>query len=190
MDVVVDWDKALFLWLNGLGSPAFDSFWMLITHRGSNVIIYLLLWSYISVKTSWKTGAYLLIFTALLILCTDQFTNFIKASTERLRPCYDEEIKSFVRLVKPTCGNRYGFFSGHASNSFALAIFFSSIVRSYSRWTPFVLFFFAALIAYSRVYIGVHFPLDILVGACVGSGIGYGFSKLWKRFTIRFLSKI
>ncbi|MDB4267719.1 phosphatase PAP2 family protein [Flavobacteriaceae bacterium] len=188
MDSLIAWDKALFIWLNSLGTPTFDGFWIMMTHRASNVVVYLVLWLLISWKTSWKKGLYLLLFTGLLILVTDQFTNLFKVNVGRLRPCYDEEIKSLVRLVKPTCGGRFSFFSGHASNSFALAIFFGGILKFYLRYLPYILLFIAALIAYSRVYIGVHFPLDILSGALFGSGIGYLFFKLWIRFVKRFLS--
>lgn len=187
METLISLDKAFFLWLNGLGSHEFDNFWMLMTHRESNVIVYLFLWIFISIKTSWRKGLYLLIFTGLLILCTDQLTNLFKFSFARLRPCYDEEIKSLVRLVKPTCGGRFSFFSGHASNSFALAVFFSGILKAYSRLFPYLLVFIAALIAYSRIYIGVHFPLDIFCGMLMGSLIGYLFHKLWNFFTHRFL---
>ena len=103
MDTLIAWDKALFLWLNGLGIPTFDGFWMLMTHRASNVVVYLFLWLFISLKTNWKNGLYLLLFTGLLILVTDQVTNLFKVNVGRLRPCYDEEINSLVRLVKPTC---------------------------------------------------------------------------------------
>jgi undecaprenyl-diphosphatase len=188
MESILAWDKELFLWLNNQGTPAFDAFWMLMTHRASNVIVYLGLWLYVGYKSSWRTAIYLLFFTGLLILCTDQLTNLFKTQVGRLRPCYDPEIQSLVRLVKPTCGSRYSFFSGHASNSFALALFFGGIFKSFSRYIPYVLLLIAVLIAYSRVYIGVHFPIDIFCGALVGSGIGFGFHKMWERLTLRFLN--
>ena len=189
MEVLLAWDKALFLWLNGLGSETYDGFWMLMTHRGSNVFLYLALWFFFGAKYSWKVAVYLLFFTALLILCTDQLTNLFKVQVGRLRPCYDQEIRALVRLVKPTCGGRFSFFSGHASNSFALAVFFGSILKSTHRSLFPTLLFIAFLIAYSRVYIGVHFPLDIVVGAIAGSLIGIMFYRLWTLFTIRFLKE-
>jgi len=182
MEALVEIDKALFLWLNGLGSPSYDGFWMVMTHRASNVVLYFFLWLYFIYKTNWKLGVILLVFTGVLILCTDQLTNLVKATAGRLRPCYDEEIKVWVRLVKPTCGNRFGFFSGHASNSFALAVFYSLLLKPYLKKKVLLLFLIAALIAYSRVYIGVHFPLDIVIGALAGAALGYGFYLLWRRF--------
>ena len=187
MESILAWDSELFLRLNSLGTPTFDVFWMLMTHRASNVLVYLGLLLFLGYKKSWKTAGYLVLFTALLILCTDQLTNLFKVQVGRLRPCYDLEIQSLVRLVKPTCGGRYSFFSGHASNSFALALFFGGIIKSFLRLVPYALLLIAALIAYSRVYIGVHYPLDILCGTLVGSIIGFAFYKVWKRVTPRFL---
>ena len=188
METLLAWDKALFLWLNGLGTVTFDAFWMIMTHRGSNVLLYLTLLLFYGFKYSWNGAAYLLLFTCLLILCTDQLTNLFKVQVGRLRPCYDEEVKTLMRLVKSTCGGRYSFFSGHASNSFALAVFFGLIFKpTYSLHLP-VLLFIAFLIAYSRVYIGVHFPLDIFVGAIAGSLIGIGFHRLWNLYNFRFKS--
>ncbi|MAC92205.1 MAG: phosphatase PAP2 family protein [Flavobacteriaceae bacterium] len=189
METLLAWDKTLFLWLNGLGTETFDGFWMLMTHRVSNVLLYLVIWVFYGAKYSWKVAAYLLLFTGLLILCTDQLTNLFKVHVGRLRPCYDEELKTILRLVKPTCGGRYGFFSGHASNSFALAVFFGLILEPSCRLLFPVLLFIAFLISYSRVYIGVHFPLDIFVGSIAGSLIGICFYRLWTLFNLRLLTK-
>jgi undecaprenyl-diphosphatase len=188
MEQLIAWDKELFLWLNSLGTPAFDAFWMLMTHRGSNVLVYLLVWLYLAYKTSFKNAAFLLVFTGVLILCTDQLTNLFKVQVGRLRPCYDQEIASLVRLVKPTCGGRFSFFSGHASNSFALALFFGKLIKPFKNYLSYFLLLIAGLIAYSRVYIGVHFPLDILCGSIVGSMMGVVFFRIWKKFNLRFLS--
>jgi undecaprenyl-diphosphatase len=187
MEQLLAWDQALFLWLNNMGSPNFDAFWMMMTHRGSNVVVYLIVWVFLGYKTSWKTAAYLLVFSGVLILCTDQLTNLFKVQVGRLRPCYDQEVQSLMRLVKPSCGGKYSFFSGHASNSFALALFFGGFMKSYQRILPYVLLIIAGLIAYSRVYIGVHFPLDIICGALVGSLIGWSFYRLWDQISPRFL---
>ena len=189
MEGLLEWDIALFLWLNSLGSASFDPFWMLMTHRGSNFVIYFILWVLYGFLASWKKAGSLLLVTALLILCTDQLTNLFKIQVGRVRPCYDENIQHLVRLVKPSCGGRYSFFSGHASNSFALAVFFSALFKPYEKRTALLLLGLAFLIAYSRVYIGVHFPLDIVAGALVGSYMGYLFYALWLRFNPYFLNQ-
>ena len=103
MKQLLDVDRAFFLWLNSLGSPDYDWFWMMMTHRASNILVYLIILGFIGYKNSWKMAGYLLFVTGLLILCTDQLTNLFKVQVGRLRPCYDADIQSLVRLVKPTC---------------------------------------------------------------------------------------
>lgn len=170
-----------------MGSKTFDGFWMLMTHKATNITLYLFLVFLYFRQTSLKSFLMLLAFVALLILVTDQVTNLFKSGFERLRPCYEPSLKDMVRLVKPSCGGRYGYFSGHASNSFALAVFFSSIFRvKYSR-LPFLLVFIAFLVAYSRIYIGVHYPLDVVSGMAFGSLVGMVFYLIWRRFSSRFL---
>ena len=124
----------------------------------------------------------LLLFVALLILVTDQATNLFKDGLERLRPCHEPVLKEMVRLVKPSCGGLYGYFSGHASNSFALAVFFSCIFGVKYIRLPFLLLFVAFLVAYSRIYIGVHYPLDVVSGMVFGSFVGMVFYRIWRRF--------
>ncbi len=124
----------------------------------------------------------LLLFVALLILVTDQATNLFKDGLERLRPCHEPVLKEMVRLVKPSCGGLYGYFSGHASNSFALAVFFSCIFGVKYIRLPFLLLFVAFLVAYSRIYIGVHYPLDVVSGMVFGSLVGMVFYPIWRRF--------
>ena len=187
MNQILNWDKQLFLFLNNLGSPFFDSFWMIITHRFFNIFIYLLLLIYFGYLKSLKNSIYLFFFTCFLILFTDQITNLFKIGIGRVRPCYDIEIQQFIRLVKPTCGGLYSFFSGHASNSFALAVFFSSIFK-FHKLLFINLIFFASMVSYSRIYIGVHYPSDILFGSIFGISSGIIFSLLWRKIQINLLN--
>ena len=103
-----------------------------------------------------------------MILISDQSANIFKDSLQRLRPCYDELIKDSVRLVKEGCGGKYGFFSAHASNSFSLAVFFGLLFKNFSKYPIYFTLIFASLISYSRIYLGVHYPLDIIFGALFG----------------------
>ena len=180
MDQILDWDKQLLLFLNNLGSPLFDSFWMIITNRLFNIFIYISLLIYFAYLKSWRHLVYLFFFTCLLVLFTDQITNLFNIEIGRVRPCHDIEIQQFVRLVKPTCGGGYSFFSGHASNSFALALFFSSVFK-YNKLLFKSLILIASIVAYSRIYIGVHYPSDILFGSMFGILSGLGFSLLWSK---------
>ena len=182
MDIFLTWDRDLFLLLNNWGNASYDSFWLLLSNKLTNVVVYLLAWFYLLTKVKLKPALFLFIATLILVLITDQFTNLAKYSFARLRPCYDPELLDVVRLVKASCGGQYGFFSGHSSNSFALAAFFSALYRQKSSYLPLFFYMLAALIALSRVYLGVHFPLDILVGAIVGILIGKGCFRVFNKF--------
>ena len=189
IDSLLDWDTSLFLFLNGLGSPSFDALWMMITHKASNFVVYiiLLLWYYRS--KGYKSALFLLLAAGALILVTDQVTNMFKYGFERLRPCHNPEIQEFMRIVKKSCGGLYGYFSGHASNSFALATFFSFLFREKFPKIKYLLFFIAALIAYSRIYIGVHYPLDVFSGATFGFFWSLLFYKIATKLYNRYFSE-
>ncbi|MDO5654697.1 MAG: phosphatase PAP2 family protein [Flavobacteriaceae bacterium] len=173
-------DEQIFLYLNGLGTTAWDSFWLIITEKLTWIPLYLLFAWFIFKNFGLKV-LYISILTAgLLIFFTDQISHFYKDSLIlRLRPCYNEELIDKMRLVKDTCGGKYGFFSGHASNHFAVAVFIGLIFRKF-KWVLPVLLIWAAMIAYSRIYIGVHYPLDVLSGTLIGSLSGLLFYRIWQ----------
>ncbi len=116
---------------------------------------------------------------ALLITCTDQLANFFKDGLQRLRPCHDPEVAGAMRLVKGYCGGKYGYFSAHASNSFGIAFFLTWLMGSKYRYIGIFLIVWAIFVAYSRIYIGVHFPLDVLTGGLIGVILGWLFAKLY-----------
>ena len=173
IEEILKLDLDLFLYLNNLGNPYFDNFWIFLSKNEANVITYLLvLIVYIySINSNKRIKILfrLIIAIALLITVSDQTSNLFKDSFQRLRPCYNELISESLRLVKESCGGRYGFFSAHASNSFSLAIFFGLLLRSSNRLFILIFSIYAFLISYSRIYLGVHYPIDILVGAIFGT---------------------
>ena len=173
---VLNLDTELFIYLNSLGLPLFDNFWIFLSNKEANVFFYsVLLFFYFynrSLKFNFSELFYFLILIALMILITDQTANLFKDSFQRLRPCYNEIIKDSLRLVKESCGGKYGFFSAHASNSFTLAVFFGLLYKNKFKYLIYITLLYAFLISYSRIYLGVHFPLDILFGATFGIIIG------------------
>lgn len=121
----------------------------------------------------------MLLAVALLITCTDQLANFFKYGVQRLRPCHNPELTDLMRLVKRSCGGKYGYFSAHATNSFAIAFFFAYLFRSKFGFMGIFLIFWAIFVSYSRIYLGVHFPLDVISGMLTGLILSWLFAKLY-----------
>ena len=168
-------DTELFLYLNNLGTSSFDAFWSFLSRKEANIAVYLsgILFflknkGFKSYKIKSLDVFYIFSIVLVMILISDQSANILKDSFQRLRPCYDELIKDSVRLVKEGCGGKHGFFSAHASNSFSLAVFFGLLFKDFSKYPIYFTLIFASLISYSRVYLGVHYPLDIIFGALFG----------------------
>ena len=168
-------DTELFIYLNNLGTSSFDVFWSFLSRKEANIAVYLsgILFflknkGFRSYKIKSLDVFYIFSIVLVMILISDQSANIFKDSLQRLRPCYDELIKDSVRLVKEGCGGKYGFFSAHASNSFSLAVFFGLLFKDFSKYPIYFTLIFASLISYSRIYLGVHYPLDIIFGALFG----------------------
>lgn len=176
-------DVDLFVFLNGLGSPAFDSLWLLITRQSNWIPLFLLLLYVIFKKLGAKQTLYLLFFVAILVTFTDQTTNIVKNYFQRLRPCNNLEINSFIRVVQVR--NSFSFFSGHASNSMAVATLIYFTLRSYFKYFE-LLFLWPLIFAYSRIYLGLHYPIDIIIGFLFGFGSGFLMFNLYKKAQQRY----
>ncbi|NER16037.1 phosphatase PAP2 family protein [Spongiivirga citrea] len=179
MEELINYDQQLFLFLNSLGTETWDGFWMFITDKLSSIPLYLVLLFFSYKKLGLKPTLLLLVFVALMITASDQLSNAFKNGFARLRPCHDEAIFSQMRLVKSYCGGKFGYFSAHASNSFAVATFFALLLKGSNKWWPAFLLIWALSVAYSRIYIGVHYPLDVITGMSFGMLFGWGFYKLF-----------
>ncbi|MCC5937945.1 MAG: phosphatase PAP2 family protein [Lunatimonas sp.] len=169
IEIIASWDESLFLWLNALRADWLDPVMNALTGTAIWIPFYLLL-VYFLIRQFRMEAIWYMVGLVGLILLADQFTSgFMKPYFERLRPCHDPRWEGII-FNYSGCGGRYGFASSHASNTFALATYFWLIFRSKaSKW----LFVWAAIISYTRVYLGVHYPADILVGALVGLFSGY-----------------
>ena len=186
-------DSKLFLFLNNLGTTKFDAFWLSLSKIEANIVMYLfLIFLFFHIKKlrpKFLYIFYLLFVIALMITITDQGSNFFKDSFQRLRPCYNESISDSLRLVKENCGGKYGFFSARASNSFSLAIFFGLLFKNRIRYMIIITIVYASLISYSRIYLGVHFPIDIIVGSSFGIFVGFIiYSFVYLKF-LKFFDK-
>ena len=179
MEQLINLDKELFLFLNGLGSEQFDSFWQIITKQIYWSPLFIWVFYLIQKKVGWKGLGIIILFLAALITFTDQITNLFKYSFERLRPCNDLEVNQIARIVEKR--SSFSFFSGHASNSFATTTFVVLILRKYYKHT-YLLFLFPLIFAFSRIYLGLHFPGDILTGYVFGAIFGFVCYKLYLFF--------
>jgi undecaprenyl-diphosphatase len=178
LEKIIELDKELFIFLNSLGSSTFDGLWLFITKQFNWTPFFLFVFYFLQRKLGWKNFGIALVFIAVLILICDQTANFFKATVERFRPCNDPEIKDIIRVVKHSF--TYSFFSGHATNSMATTTFVFLILKKYYKYT-FLLFIFPLIFAYSRIYLGLHFPIDIITGYVFGGTFGYLAYKLYQK---------
>ncbi|WP_142783644.1 phosphatase PAP2 family protein [Changchengzhania lutea] len=189
IDQLIELDQQLFIFLNGLGNVYWDAFWLAYTAKLHWIPFYAVLGYLIFKQQNIKMFLLTLVIIALMISFTDQITNLFKGGFQRLRPCYEEGVAEVMRLVRSSCGGRHGFFSGHASNSMALAVFIGLILKDKFKYLIYLMVTWALLMGYSRVYVGAHYPLDIFCGALFGGISGYGFYKLDKYIQSRFKLK-
>lgn len=171
-------DQRLFLFLNSHNSPFFDK--VMVTLSGIAVwvplYIIILVWLGIIYK---KRFWLILLFIAVAVLFADQGSvQLFKNVFHRLRPCHEPELEGLVRLVGGKCGGLYGFVSSHAANSFNVALLSLQLIRK--RWYTYSIIAWASAIGYSRIYLGVHYPGDVLCGAIYGSLVGWGIYRLYK----------
>lgn len=162
-------DRELFLMLNGLHSPLSDSLFYVISSRWIWIPLYLFI-LVILVRQFGKKSLSIIFFAIILIVLTDQLSvHLFKNVAHRLRPCHDPALSGMVHLVKNECGGMYGFISSHASNTMALAIYILLVFRRKYVVMSVGLIAWSALVSCSRVFLGVHFPGDILAGMLFGA---------------------
>lgn len=155
-----------FLWLNSFHSPLWDTIMFWVTYRFTWIPLYLFIVYYIF-KFIRQNAWYKLAFIIISVGLSDRITSgFMKPYFHRFRPCHDPAIENLVHIVGG-CGGQYGFASSHSANSFAFAVAFALIAGKQNKWKYF-LFLWAILVSYSRIYVGVHYPTDLLAGAVVG----------------------
>lgn len=183
-EALIDWDKCALLFVNGMHTSFWDGFMYWISDKWIWIPFYAaMLWPIIK-RRSWATIP-AAVAIALCVVFADQFASgFCKPFFERFRPSYDPEIGDMVHIVAGGRGGAYGFISSHAANTFAVATFTVMLFRNWQHGV--VVGIWALLNCYSRMYLGYHFPLDLICGALAGAAIGalcyliyMGMLKVW-----------
>ena len=175
IDMVIQWDQQAMLFIHSHSGPFLDSLMAGITEKYNWIPLYLLLVFLLIRQFGWH-ALYSIVAVVLLVVISDQLTSsLMKPFFQRLRPCHDPEIGHMVRIITK-CGGYYGFVSSHAANSFAVTTFFWCLFHTHTRWIVWIVLW-PIVVSYSRIYLGVHYPLDILGGALVGVFLGYAMYR-------------
>ncbi len=178
-------DSAIFLFLNGLHITITDFIMLWLSNKWIWIPLYIIL-IYVIIKKEKLKALMTISFLILLVFVTDWISvHLFKELFQRLRPCHDPEIMDKIHLVADNCGGQFGFVSSHAANHFGLAVFLSKLFK-HKNFSKFI-YIWAALIAYSRVYIGVHYPGDIIGGVILGIIMGFIIWKIYKYFYVKYL---
>lgn len=176
-------DRSIFLFLNGMHNDFFDVF-MWYVSKTATWLLMLLFLLYIIFKNNWRLALMVILGIALTITLADQISSgLIKDFIGRFRPTHNPEIESIVHTVNGYKGGLYGFVSSHAANTLGVAVYISLLFRN--RYITLFMMLWSLLVAYSRIYLGVHYPGDILGGMIVGVISGFVVYKIYDYAILR-----
>ena len=175
-------DRSAFLAINGWHAAWADELMLLVSGKSTWIPLYVFLLFLLQRRLRWRGLAWSVPVLGLMVLCSDQGSvQLFKESVHRLRPCHEPTLSGMVHLVPEGCGGQYGFVSSHAANHSAIAFFMIGILGGRPRWSIPALVIWAALVGYSRIYLGVHYPGDVLVGSLFGASVGIIFAVALRR---------
>lgn len=190
MDALIQLDQKVFLIINGLHSPVFDFLMYWLSDKYIWVPLYAFL-LFLMFRENRNHFWLVLLMVALLVTLTDQISvKLFKDVFMRLRPCHEPALDGLVRTLYGQCGGKYGFVSSHATNTFGVAVFTGLALFGRYKWLMPAMLVWAGLVSYSRIYLGVHYPGDVIGGALTGALTGYLVFLLFRFLRSRLIKRI
>lgn len=183
-DSILEWDRQTFIYLNSLGIEQYDVFWSTVTKIPTWTPLFLLFGFLFFRKFPKREALCMILIALVMVFFVVTLTDLTKEVVARLRPNNDEELNTLIRILRSPTG--YSFFSGHASSSFSITTIVFLFLRKHIKWAA-IFYIWPLLFAMSRIYVGVHFPIDLIVGALVGIFSAWLFYSLYQRLILPYL---
>lgn len=165
LEKILEWDREIFIYLNNLGIEEYDLFWITITNFNTWIPLFLTFFILIFIKYTKRETFFVILTILLMIFFVTTITDLTKFSVARLRPNKNEDINTLIRILQTP--STYSFFSGHSSSSFSITTVVVLFLKNRFKWC-WLFYIWPVLFVMSRIFVGVHFPLDIILGALVG----------------------
>ena len=182
---LLEWDRDTFVYLNNLGIEDYDLFWTTVTDFRTWIPLFILLIVLVFLKYPKREAIFVLLTIILMVVFVGIATDITKHYVARLRPNNNVEINTLIRILKSP--GTYSFFSGHSASSFSITTVFVLFLRKKFKWA-YIFYLWPLIFASSRIFVGVHYPIDIIVGATVGILSAFSFYGLYTKVIVPYNS--
>ncbi len=186
MESILEIDRQLLLWMNFDGGAVMDSIFWFASGKAVWIPLYVMIIWLMQRKIGWRRTLLAVALIALAVVLSDQIANIFKHCTPKFRPTHTDAIKEYVHTVNGYRGGLYGTVSAHAATTFSIAAISAYTIRN--RLYTVVIALWVLFVSYSRIYLGVHFPLDILFGMITGAAVSAAAILLYEYATRKFAS--